>query len=165
MDNSSQELTPQRLQQLMLIGKAALDPEGRWKNLTTWNEDTFPCSGTWHGVNCSADGKLTHIDLWEASDLPKGLGGTLPEEWSQLNDLMVLDLRGAQLKGTLPDSWGSMPSMRDLYLQRNQLEGRPTAGPCPTPSFALPSIETASQYCTCSTGALTNTAALHCMPL
>jgi hypothetical protein len=130
-DSSSTELTPQRLQQLLLIGKAAMDPEGRWSNLTTWNEDTFPCDGTWYGVNCSADGKLTHIDLWEASDLPNGLGGTLPEEWSQLTDLLVLDLRGSRLTGTLPDSWGTMPALRDLYLQRNKLEGGDLQHPTP----------------------------------
>jgi hypothetical protein len=54
----------------------------------------------------------------------QGVSGTIPEDWSQLQQLRDVRLSGNSLAGTIPSSWGNMSSLQVLYLWGNALSGR-----------------------------------------
>jgi hypothetical protein len=60
-----------------------------WKDNTRWVGNTKPCdtgAGTWFGVKCDADGRVTKVDLSDNS-----LTGRLPAEISLLDEIKVLN--------------------------------------------------------------------------
>lgn len=52
-----------------------------------------------------------------------GLGGTLPSELGQLNDLQYLYLHETSLTATVPSQWGRLGQLRELFLSHSNLTG------------------------------------------
>ena len=53
----------------------------------------------------------------------QGLAGTIPPEFGNISNLLLLDLAGNALAGTIPDSFGSLGSLQALKLANNALTG------------------------------------------
>jgi hypothetical protein len=52
------------------------------------------------------------------------LEGTLPPEWSNMEENTYFGLYSNKLTGTLPPSWGKAKSLTTIFLGNNQLSGR-----------------------------------------
>lgn len=98
---------------------------------------------------------LTHLLL---GDNPR-LGGSLPPEWSTLQQLKLLDLslnyetglRG-NISGTLPASWSNMTKLEALDLWRSSVEGK-----LPSSWASLTRLQVVSLSDTYITGTLPST--------
>jgi hypothetical protein len=64
------------------------------------------------------------------------LVGTLPPDWSSLQNLQYVGLLNNGLSGSLPSSWGQLRQLKSLWLWGNKL-----SGPLPDAYKALTAIE------------------------
>ena len=90
----------------------AASPWSVWAGLT----GTSYCG--WPGLTCSADNRVTGLDL---SGI--GLGATIPPAISSLSVLATLSLRNNLIGGSLPASLASLSALRVLLLDGNALTG------------------------------------------
>ncbi|CAD6337845.1 unnamed protein product [Miscanthus lutarioriparius] len=96
--------------------KRALDPTGRV--LGSWDPSGDPCAGSFVGVTCSRDGRVTAVSLQG-----RGLSGTLPPAVAGLRWLQGLYLHYNGIKGPIPREIGKLSELTDLYLDVNHLTG------------------------------------------
>ena len=87
-----------------------------WANSTGWVTDA-PL-GEWHGVETSAEGRVTRLMLDR-----NGLTGFLPPELGNLTELERLLLGTNKLSGVIPSEIGSLSNLIHLSLGYNQLSG------------------------------------------
>ena len=96
---------------------------GNPASLSSWQPGGDPCSGTWVGVTCGANGTVTGLDL---SSIP-GLGGNtgsnggsnypLPDAVQYLaSSLQALDLGNGVYAGSIPASWSTLSLLTSLQL-------------------------------------------------
>jgi hypothetical protein len=96
--------------------KRALDPTGRV--LGSWDPSGDPCRGSFVGVTCSRDGRVTAVSLQG-----RGLSGSLPPAVAGLRRLQGLYLHYNGIKGPIPREIGKLSELTDLYLDVNHLTG------------------------------------------
>ncbi|KAH7651415.1 Non-specific serine/threonine protein kinase protein [Dioscorea alata] len=105
----------------------------RKKLRTTWNFSVDPCGGTagWVDPTSNDDvaanvtcGACNTTSCHVTSIILKGqnLPGTLPDEFSSLTHLQVIDLTRNYLNGTIPTAWASLPLIK-LSLLGNRING------------------------------------------
>jgi len=73
----------------------------------------------WSGITCNNDDCVTEI-VFESNNV----GGSLPTELAQLNDLEVISLEQGTLASTIPAQLGSLSNLRIIDLDFNMLTGR-----------------------------------------
>lgn len=127
----------------LLRVKAAVDTTGK---LEEWRRVAGPGASycTWRGVKCRM-GKVYSISLWSngmQGTLPcadafhglanltritigdqRGISGTIPADWSRLQQLEDIRISRNSITGSIPTSWGNLTNMRVLYLYQNKLRG------------------------------------------
>ncbi|XP_038983443.1 probable LRR receptor-like serine/threonine-protein kinase At1g74360 [Phoenix dactylifera] len=82
-----------------------------------WNEsETSPCN--WLGIGCSADGRVTHVDLSASS-----ISGAIFPSFSLLTELAYLDLSANTIGGRIPSDLNNCVNLRYLNLSLNLLDG------------------------------------------
>lgn len=91
-----------------------------------------PCDGTWRGVTCNPNGRVTTIDL-----VSNNLTGTLPTSINQLSWLEILSLGFNDLTGALPNELFTMPRLERIFCRTNNFTGGIPAG-----IGAAPALET-----------------------
>ena len=100
--------TPARAQGSAATDRAALvalyDATGgaNWTNNTNWS--TTAALSAWHGVQTDANGRVTHVDLYQNS-----LSGTIPGTFLGLSQLLFLDIRSTNLCAPPHSPTGSPP--------------------------------------------------------
>ncbi|KAL5058447.1 hypothetical protein RYX36_030051, partial [Vicia faba] len=100
----------------LLAFKTASDPS---KKLTTWKNNTNPCS--WTGVSCDKD-RVTRLVLENLN-----LQGSI-ESLTSLTQLQVLSLKGNRFSGQVPNL-SNLTSLKLLFLSHNHFSGEfPDAG-------------------------------------
>ena len=100
--------------ELLLGVKEVLDPNG---NLN-WSVDRPMIA--WDGVIIGGQPRRVEIlDLYT-----RRLGGRIPEQISDLRELIKLDLGETQVIGRIPDRLGELRYLKELYLFGNRLEGK-----------------------------------------
>eukprot|EP00884_Botryococcus_braunii_P021292 jgi/Botrbrau1/7847/Bobra.9_2s0024.1 len=72
----------------------------------------------WPNVICSPEKHVLGLCLGQ-----KGLGGSMPEDWSTLSELKLLVLSDNNCSGTLPSSWGNLTQLVYINLSNNSLTG------------------------------------------
>ena len=114
-----------------------------WRFDLGWGEGC-PCENSWQGVECNESGKVTFIFLSSVN-----IRGPIPESFSKLEELEVLDLGFNQISALpnsigemdklfvlglgynslteLPESIGDMESLAFIDAQSNQLTGLPSS--------------------------------------
>ncbi|WCJ22867.1 Leucine-rich repeat protein kinase family protein [Euphorbia peplus] len=96
--------------------KTSLDPDNQF--LTSWTSTSDPCSGSFEGVACNADGRVANISLQG-----KGLSGEIPAAIGGLKSLTGLYLHFNELSGRIPVEISELTQLGDLYLNVNNLSG------------------------------------------
>ncbi|XP_011010010.1 PREDICTED: probable receptor protein kinase TMK1 [Populus euphratica] len=91
--------------------------------LTSQWSGNDPCQGSWLGLNCDSNSKVSVINL-----LRHNLTGTLSPSIARLDSLIEIDLGGNNIKGTIPSNFTNLNSLRLLDVSGNNL------GP-PLPKF------------------------------
>ncbi|ORZ33763.1 hypothetical protein BCR44DRAFT_1190415 [Catenaria anguillulae PL171] len=101
-----------------------------------------PCC-EWHGVKCSRDDLVVHLELFTLFQspvrMPVGVGnltnlavlklspgrfsGPIPTELGRLSNLEYLDMSNNQLSGSIPSELGQLSKLEYLYLDGNKLSG------------------------------------------
>eukprot|EP00760_Papus_ankaliazontas_P029349 PhM_4_TR4215/c0_g1_i1/m.17111 len=71
----------------------------------------------------SPDGVMVANLLETVSVHSNDIGGTLPEDWGQMQNLKFVWLTGNKITGTFPATWGNMRFMLMFAIDRNELEG------------------------------------------
>ncbi len=89
---------------------------GNWKDTTNWLSDE-PLS-EWFGVYTSDEGRVDSLIL-RSNDL----GGSIPSELSELDDLLHLNLSRNEIGGPIPDALGALKQLVYLRLTDNALDG------------------------------------------
>lgn len=75
-----------------------------------------PCQGSWLGVSCGNNGKVSVINL------PKyNLNGTLSPSVAKLDSLVQIKLQNNNLRGTIPANWTSLKALTTLDLTGNNI--------------------------------------------
>lgn len=75
-----------------------------------------PCQGSWLGVSCGNNGKVSVINL------PKyNLNGTLSPSVAKLDSLVQIKLQNNNLRGTVPANWTSLKALTTLDLTGNNI--------------------------------------------
>lgn len=120
-------LTPLSLPARLLDVDLAASLPGGVKQLPNLRTLTVECAGAGTLVGGSAGGlpaafALAFPFLEELRISGCGVTGSLPEHWSWLKYLRVLDLSGNRLSGPLPPRWSNM-SLGYLNLSANALSG------------------------------------------
>ena len=87
-----------------------------WTINTNWGSSA-PL-GAWHGVTVSAQGRVTHLSLFE-----NDLAGFLPAALGDLGALTYLSLEGNRLRGLIPGALGGLTGLESLALGGNDLSG------------------------------------------
>ncbi|KAL8205435.1 hypothetical protein R6Q57_008986 [Mikania cordata] len=91
------------------------DPCGEWINSNaTGYDDTVLC-------NCPINETICHIT--SISLKGQSLAGILPTEFTNLPNLLNIDLTRNFLSGTIPPEWGSMKQILNISLLANRLTG------------------------------------------
>jgi len=99
---------------------------------SSWSEcaQTGPCPGgqenfldkkhecEWGGISCNNDLCITEI-VFESNNV----GGLIPYELEQLNDLEILSLEQGTLSSTIPPQIGTLSNLRILDLDFNMITG------------------------------------------
>ncbi|WVZ98990.1 hypothetical protein U9M48_044356 [Paspalum notatum var. saurae] len=128
-----EEATRRRITPLLLLllavlaasvhqGFCAINPQdaaalnsllSQWTNAQlNWSPATDPCDGSWDGIMCSNDGRVTSLRLSSVN-----IQGTLSNSVGQLTQLVYLDLSfNIGLGGTMPATIGSLPKLTTLIL-------------------------------------------------
>ncbi|KAK6926359.1 Leucine-rich repeat-containing N-terminal, plant-type [Dillenia turbinata] len=96
--------------------KESLDPEDIF--LSSWTPNGDPCSGSFEGLACNENKKVTNISLQG-----KGLTGRLSPAIAGLKHLTGLYLHYNSLSGELPKEISNLTQLSDLYLNVNNLSG------------------------------------------
>ncbi|PAU92838.1 hypothetical protein CK503_14210, partial [Aliifodinibius salipaludis] len=78
-----------------------------WANNSGWGSGDP--SGSWHGVEVDANGRVVRLDLWK-----NGLQGQLPSTIGNLTKLTYLNVKGNKLTGRIPSEIGGMRSLEWL---------------------------------------------------
>ncbi|KAI8017417.1 putative inactive receptor kinase [Camellia lanceoleosa] len=110
-----------------------------------WDVNTDPCSGKWQGVTCDSQsqsvkrivldernltGVLDALSLCTTSSLlvlslnDNGIGGDMPNEISNCQNLTHLYLSGNRFSGNLPLSLPQLSNLKRLDLSKNALSGQ-----------------------------------------
>jgi Leucine-rich repeat (LRR) protein len=74
----------------------------------------LPPASAFQGLN-----GLTFITIGDQTTIQ----GTLPDDWSQLQQLQFLSVANNSLTGSIPSSWGSLENLATLGLWNNKLTG------------------------------------------
>jgi hypothetical protein len=90
----------------------ALDPGN--KILTTWSDKTWPCGGTWLGVQCDTSGTGGRVTSIVGSSFVSMATGSLPKQFSVLAKLDTVELKSLSLLGSLPAEWSTLTRMYEL---------------------------------------------------
>lgn len=96
---------------------------------TNWNRNTgwvggaagtncTPCDGTWEGITCDGDGRVTEIILGS-----NNLTGTLPTSLGQVSRLEIISLGFNNLTGALPTTLFDLPFLERIFARTNNLTG------------------------------------------
>lgn len=96
--------------------------------LPSWEEGTDPCgspdcrpgSCNWRGVGCTG-WRVMQLQLNCVSTGGCGLGGPLPPELAQLDQLAVISLQRNRFTGGLPPAWASLANLQVLDVSGNDL--------------------------------------------
>eukprot|EP00735_Rhodelphis_limneticus_P009520 TRINITY_DN2789_c0_g2::TRINITY_DN2789_c0_g2_i1::g.27606::m.27606 TRINITY_DN2789_c0_g2::TRINITY_DN2789_c0_g2_i1::g.27606 ORF type:complete len:596 (-),score=132.76,sp/C0LGQ5/GSO1_ARATH/30.11/3e-28,sp/C0LGQ5/GSO1_ARATH/28.72/2e-20,sp/C0LGQ5/GSO1_ARATH/28.48/3e-18,sp/C0LGQ5/GSO1_ARATH/26.23/1e-17,sp/C0LGQ5/GSO1_ARATH/26.06/2e-14,sp/C0LGQ5/GSO1_ARATH/34.10/5e-14,sp/C0LGQ5/GSO1_ARATH/24.45/2e-13,sp/C0LGQ5/GSO1_ARATH/24.01/6e-13,sp/C0LGQ5/GSO1_ARATH/23.84/6e-13,sp/C0LGQ5/GSO1_ARATH/29.10/4e-11,LRR_4/P len=89
----------------------------QWEDTSGWLTDAPVCH--WHGVVCFMPDKISAISL-----VRNNLGGTIPEEISQLTSITLLNLFENNITGTIPAAaLSKLPYLQFVSLQNNNLSG------------------------------------------
>ena len=94
-----------------------------WASNTNWMLGD-PCTASWYGVNCTADGQVKQLQL-----LSIGLTGTLPSEMGLLTAIVDRTLLGRNsLTSSIPTQLGLLTGIEyGCILRKNKF-----SGPIPT---------------------------------
>ena len=112
--------TPARAQGSAATDRAALvalyDATGgaNWTNNTNWS--TTAALSAWHGVQTDANGRVTHVDLYQ-----NGLSGAIPAELGDLANLEELELDNNSLSGTIPGTFLGLSQLLFLDIRSTNL--------------------------------------------
>jgi hypothetical protein len=106
--------------------KRVLDPTGTAFKRIWQPGSTNHCR--WIGVTCDASGKrVTKIDFYSpaAKQAKIQLFGRLPSGamLRRLPALVLVDLSGTGVGGELPEDWSQLTQLEEMYLSNNQLSG------------------------------------------
>ncbi|KAK9069938.1 hypothetical protein SSX86_010336 [Deinandra increscens subsp. villosa] len=102
------------------VGVALQALKHAWQGqpLSSWNDGSDPCGGTWVGITCT-NSRVTSIVLSST-----GLTGTLPGDIGQFTELVVLDLSyNPGLTGSLSSGIGNLAKLTNLILVGCNLNG------------------------------------------
>nr|POE93942.1 receptor-like protein 12 [Quercus suber] len=88
--------------------------------LVQWNETQFPDCCLWKGVNCSKEGRVVGLDLFNES-ITSGLHNS---SLFSLQYLEYLNLAYNKLSSTIPSQFGSLTSLRNLNLSNAGFAGQ-----------------------------------------
>ena len=78
---------------------------------------------------CKPAPATTSMSLWrghlrpDRSDRQAGVQGSIPQAWSGLRELRMLEMGRNQLTGQPPMFLGRLPQLRSVWLQNNNLGG------------------------------------------
>lgn len=100
----------------------------------------------WGGLACNNDNCITQI-VFESNNV----GGTVPYELEQLNDLEILSLEQGGVSSTIPTNIGSLDKLRILDLDFNMLTGS-----IPEQIYALTELEQLDLNSNKLTGTISN---------
>ena len=88
------------------------------------NEESDPCTNYWQGILCDVyecnEGECMVINL---NLTGTNLRGTLPPEFTNLNEIRSLDLTYNSLVGVLPDKLYNMTALQYVAFSYNQFSG------------------------------------------
>lgn len=87
-----------------------------WNDNSGWLTDCEPCG--WKGVTCDDDQRVISI-----VQRGNGLTGTLPEDFSGLPLLRLINLGYNEVGGELPASLFELDALVDIFLSGNRLTG------------------------------------------
>jgi hypothetical protein len=108
----------------LLAIKRVLDPPGT--ALTDWQPGRSTACG-WTGVTCDASSKqVTRIDFWNADPKAKlKLSGQLPSGalLRRLPGLVTFGVEGTGVGGPLPEDWSQLRQLEELFVVGNMLTG------------------------------------------
>lgn len=96
--------------------KADLDPDEKY--LSSWKKNGNPCDGSFEGLACNGDSKVTNISLQG-----RGLYGKISPSISELKYLTGIYLHYNSLYGEIPKEISSLSQLSELYLNFNNLSG------------------------------------------
>nr|XP_023919894.1 receptor like protein 42-like [Quercus suber]POF00858.1 receptor-like protein 12 [Quercus suber] len=88
--------------------------------LVQWNETQLPNCCLWKGVNCSKEGRVVGLDLFNES-ITSGLHNS---SLFSLQYLEYLNLAYNKLSSTIPSQFGSLTSLRNLNLSNAGFAGQ-----------------------------------------
>ena len=94
-----------------------------WTNNAGWIDgaagtNSTPCDGTWHGVTCDGNGRVTELEMSSNQ-----LTGTLPASLGQLNMLEFLSFTNNNLTGTIPEVLYALPRLERMFFTINNFTG------------------------------------------
>lgn len=123
-------LVPEGKQALLLIRQAlavftvTLLPNQK-SQLLPWDPGADPCQDYWVGVGCICAEECTvkSLNLSAANLRQQTLYGGLPDVFSQLQGLEVIDVSNQRLSGPVPESILTHPTLKRAFLQSNLFVG------------------------------------------
>jgi Leucine-rich repeat (LRR) protein len=126
-------VSPNEIQALEMIYNSTRGDHWKWRNELLfgprWSFPSNPCSSdsgsSWQGLSCSFPPEICRVQECHIIELTLagyGLNGTLPNVFSQLTDLTLLEMSlSPKLVGPIPVSIGSLLHLQVLDLTGNQL--------------------------------------------
>eukprot|EP00798_Chlamydomonas_sp_ICE-L_P014897 gene14897-20940_t len=167
-----------RLSPLLLVKQQMGNPP----QMDTWQPDTYPCGSNgvdngWYGVICK-DGYIVGIDLIGVPGATSGIpalvspalgeistlqtirlggnplmSGSLPRQWSILNNLVSVEIIESAAVGSLPPSWSTLTQLESISIVNNAN----LAGPLPMHCSSLVKLQSLTLAGNALTGGLAST--------
>ena len=105
-----------------------------WINNNGWVDGAAqtscdPCDGSWYGVLCNVEGRVVCVDMdgdpacGFDGDTGNNLGGTLPEEITDLSELESLILDFNNIGGRIPENIIQLQNLQRFTINSNMMEG------------------------------------------
>ena len=121
-----------RIRQELSIYAHSSKPDDQ-PQMLPWDPGTDPCDGGWVGVQCicseeqPAECKVQSLNLSATypnlKNQEKVIYGRLPDVFSELKGLQMVDVSQQQLAGPLPEGIFTHPTLEFAYLQNNLFSG------------------------------------------